>query len=72
MARTALDYTNEILNDDCSGSPDNWTNGHSATHTFSGGKMTVIDNNGSASEYIYKNETNTNKDYYFQVDVNFT
>jgi len=72
MARTALDYTNEILNDDCSGSPDNWTNGNSATHTFSGGKMTVIDNNGSASEYIYKNETNTNKDYYFQVDVNFT
>jgi len=70
MTRSAADYTNELLNDDCSGVPDNWTNVNTATHTFAGGVMTVTDNGGS-SEYIYKAKA-TDHEFYIEAKFKYT
>lgn len=48
-----LPNTNSVLfTDNFSGTPDNWTNFNSGTHSFSGNEMSVVDNSGSASRGV--------------------
>lgn len=52
FAINPLTYPYNFFTDNCGGTPDYWTNGNSATHTFSTGIMTVTDSNSGLSGFI--------------------
>lgn len=66
-AINAADYSVTQLNDTLSGSPDYWTDGSGATHSYASSELTVIDNAAGSSESAYNDQgSQTANDIYFR------
>jgi hypothetical protein len=70
-ARNASDYSRSVINDNCSGDVDIWTNsGSSIAHSFSSGEMTVTESS-SSSRFIYSS-TAVKTDFYYEIKFKYT